>query len=135
MKISVKAIVIRNKKILLLKPTKQKGSIKGWDGPGGQAKPGESLLEALKREVFEETGLRIRKALPIKILNIPRQDTDYLIFLCTAPQGKVILSREHVSFKWVDLKTLQEITKINVGKELLEIKNLASLLQSRSSPR
>ena len=36
-----------------------------WDGrmgfPGGGTKEGESLLDALKREIYEEVGVRIRK--------------------------------------------------------------------------
>ena len=30
-----------------------------WNGVGGKLKPGESLNEGVKREVFEETGLQI----------------------------------------------------------------------------
>lgn len=131
-KISVKAIVIRNKKILLLRPLEQKGSVEGWDGPGGHVKQKESLVEALIREVFEETGLKIEKVLPIKILTIPQSNTNYLIFLCMAPRGKVILSKEHIAFKWVDFKQLEELTKIDFGRELLEIKKLIERLIDHS---
>lgn len=34
--------------------------LRGWEYPGGQVENGEDLIAALKREVEEETGIRIR---------------------------------------------------------------------------
>jgi 8-oxo-dGTP pyrophosphatase MutT (NUDIX family) len=121
LRISVKAIILRNGKILLLKPTNPRGSIGGWDGPGGHIMPGESPLEALKREVFEETGLKVQNPLPIKIFVPPSGKTFYLIFLCTVPPGKIVLSKEHKAFKWVNLAEFKKITGFNLIKELEEI--------------
>ena len=38
----------------------QAGALKLWTLPGGKVKRGESLTKALKREVHEETGLRVQ---------------------------------------------------------------------------
>ncbi|WP_274654646.1 NUDIX domain-containing protein [Paenibacillus humicola] len=35
---------------------------RGWDIPGGHIEPGETPFEAMKRELFEETGARIESA-------------------------------------------------------------------------
>jgi 8-oxo-dGTP diphosphatase len=32
---------------------------RGWDVPGGHAKPGETPLETMRREVYEETRVRL----------------------------------------------------------------------------
>ena len=123
MKLSVKALVLKGGKALLLRPKNLEGSIGGWDGPGGHVKPGESLLEALKREVLEETGLRIKEALPIKIITDPSTNTDYLICFCPIKTGKVVLSDEHTEYKWFAPENLPETIKKELSEGLREIKS------------
>ncbi len=57
--IGVGAIVIKNNKILLVK--RKNPPAKGlWAIPGGRLEFGESLKEACRREVLEETGIQIK---------------------------------------------------------------------------
>jgi 8-oxo-dGTP pyrophosphatase MutT (NUDIX family) len=51
---SVYGILIEKNKVLLVK---QKG---GYDFPGGGIKINETIEQALKREFFEETGIRVK---------------------------------------------------------------------------
>ena len=55
---AVAAVMVRDGKLLLIKrgvePSKGK-----WSVPGGRVEWGETLIEAVKREVCEETGLEI----------------------------------------------------------------------------
>lgn len=60
---AVQIILIENDKILLVEATKQRKI----DIPGGAIKKGETLEKALKREVWEETGLIVE---PINLLGI-----------------------------------------------------------------
>lgn len=57
--ISVFAIILHNDNILLAK--KAYGN-KRWTLPGGAVEPGESLLDALYREIKEETNQNINEA-------------------------------------------------------------------------
>ena len=50
--------VIRDAKFLLKKANRGI-SIGKWNGPGGKSEPGETPEECARREVLEETGLRV----------------------------------------------------------------------------
>lgn len=54
--------VIRHDK-LLLKKANRGISVGKWNAPGGKSEPGESPEECARREVLEETGLRVSKLL------------------------------------------------------------------------
>ena len=51
-----------------------------WDGrmgfPGGTLEPNEKLLDALKREIYEEIGIKIK---PNKVQGVISQDTEKIV--------------------------------------------------------
>lgn len=117
MKVSVKALVVKSGKILLLKSRPGEG-IQGWDGPGGWVEKGETFLQALKREVKEETGLELDKATILTTLNLPQDPKHYLIYLCTVKEGKIVISKEHRGYQWVSLKEAEKLTGLPIRKEI-----------------
>lgn len=74
-RVGVQPIVTKNGKILLgqRKNVFHSGS---WGLPGGHLEPGETLLEAAARELFEETGL---KAIKVRLFCItdPTAESNY----------------------------------------------------------
>ncbi|RJR24214.1 NUDIX domain-containing protein [Candidatus Microgenomates bacterium] len=127
-RISVKALIVKGNNVLLLKPKNLQGSFKGWDGPGGHVEEGEPILEALKREVLEETKLIIDKAYPIKIMKVPGVSTDYMIFLCTVINDEVILSPEHTEYTWMDISSFNKFLGEYLREDLRFINEIVSRL-------
>ncbi len=68
-------------KVLLVR---QAVGSKLWTLPGGKVKRGESLVKALKREVFEETGLRVRVGSLLGLLDRRDKDAITLLFAVVA---------------------------------------------------
>jgi 8-oxo-dGTP diphosphatase len=51
---AIKGLIQKNGKILLLQRQKKPGDTANWDLPGGLCEPGETEVDALKREIQEE---------------------------------------------------------------------------------
>ncbi len=121
MKTVVKAIIKKNGKILLIKRSENDRYYPGaWDLPGGNIEANECLAIALKREVYEETGLKCE---PIDIV---WQKTEYVIdvkinfkvFSTRNISGELKLSFEHSNFMLADVK---KIKNLNVNPFILKV--------------
>lgn len=98
-----------------------------WDNayviPGGHVELGETMEEALKREVMEETGLTVYDATMLGINESifhptfhEKRHFVFVNFLCRTDETKVKLNDESENFIWADLHKidqyhLQEFTR------------------------
>ncbi|WP_342800618.1 NUDIX hydrolase [Nocardia sp. No.11] len=55
----VGAVVVRHNRVLILRRRRSDSLSGRWELPSGVVEPGESLDDAVAREVFEETGLEV----------------------------------------------------------------------------
>ena len=98
---------------------------KDWQGytlPGGHVEPGESFVNAVVREMQEETGLTIEKPKLVGIKQFPIDGGRYIVLLFEATQftGEVVSSEEG-EMTWIDRAELANIPAVDDLTELLKI--------------
>ena len=99
----------------------------GWDVVGGRIIPGTPLLTNLKREVKEETGLKLIKVGRVlgvqDILRITNKHIVRVTYLGKA-SGKIKLDKEeNTEYKWFTLKELKSLPKKSLDMYFAEIVN------------
>ncbi|MFQ6009859.1 MAG: NUDIX domain-containing protein [Candidatus Aenigmatarchaeota archaeon] len=115
-RIMATAVIKRGNKYLMVRRSRYSKTYPNqWQFPEGGVKFGEEPLQALKRELNEETKLKIRNA---KLLGINSSTIKYfnkriyhfvrLLYSCKA-SGKIKLSRKHNDYNWFTKKEIKSL--------------------------
>ncbi len=118
-------IVSSSGQLLIQKRSKEKKLMPGeWAATGGSAISGESSLNAAKRELAEELGIKARENELRFIKRIKRRNSlvDVWFILCDTPAENLTLQKGEVALaRWVDTKTFSEMVEKgkfhNYGKD------------------
>lgn len=72
-----------------------------WEPPGGLVEPGETLTQALIREVHEETGYRVNPGLVSGVYQNMKRDIVAVVFRCGVASGAAHTSPESTRVEWL----------------------------------
>jgi len=125
--VGVAAIIVENGKMLLIKRGSEPAAGK-WSVPGGVVELGETIEEALIREVMEECGLKIEILKLIDVVDNIIKDADgrikfhYVIleFLARPLEGEIKASSDALEVKWVPIEKIGEYNITNTLHKLLK---------------
>ncbi|WP_294479752.1 8-oxo-dGTP diphosphatase [uncultured Ruminococcus sp.] len=109
-----------------------KADWKGYTLPGGHVENGESFVDAVIREMKEETGLDIYEPKLVGVKQFPIEGGRYIVMLYKATKfsGEVVSSDEG-RMEWVEYSRLSEINTVDDFEVLLEVMNSDNLSEFR----
>lgn len=119
------AIVVNTQnKILIMKRSNNKKIHPNlWGLPAGGVKTNEKLKQAIKREIVEETSLKVEILKKGPTINVPVKygEDKITFFLAKSGRSSVKLNDEHSEYKWV---TIKDTLKYKFGINRSEVKKV-----------
>ncbi|HUE88483.1 MAG TPA: NUDIX hydrolase [Vicinamibacterales bacterium] len=111
--LGVGAVIVKDGKALIVK--RANDPYKGqWSIPGGRVELGETLTDAVRREMREETGLEVRVGSVIEVFERVEREDDrirhhFVIvdYLCTCVGGALCAGDDAVDAVWVTSEGLE----------------------------
>ena len=120
-KIDVRGAVVRDHKILLI----QERSDGKWAMPGGWADLGDAPASVAEREVWEESGFRVKAEKVVAVIDANRiQPMEFyhafkIIFLCKLLDGEPRTSHETSAVDFFDLNNLPPLSMYRTNENML----------------
>ena len=101
-------------KLLMTRRAPQKSFAHTWENPGGAAQAGETSRQAIKRELFEETGIRAEEE-DFEFLSTSRDAHTFYDHYCLKvqiPAEQVVLQEgETDAVRWVTFAQVHEMIR------------------------
>jgi 8-oxo-dGTP pyrophosphatase MutT (NUDIX family) len=122
--VSVAGVVVDDQGRALLIKRRDNGK---WEPPGGVLERGETIPEALQREVLEETGLKV--TLPATLTGVYKNMTGLivsLVFRCQAADGTPTTGDETGALHWATRDEVIELTDEAYAIRVLDALDAAS---------
>lgn len=114
--VSIKGLLCRDGKVLVIKSAKTGTKPGKWELPGGRMDFGETVEQTFKREMKEELGLskvKLGKFINIWSFTSVRGKFNHhfviLDFVISTDENDIKLSFEHTEYKWIGIKEVSKL--------------------------
>lgn len=111
MKVLVGGIVQKENKILMVQES-QENCYGQWNLPTGKLDDGESIFEGAVREVFEETGCKVKLTKVLPILSSRKPSLVRIIFLTELLEENIHFDKNEIlDVKWMEIEEIKKMPK------------------------
>ena len=115
--LTVLCLIQDRNKILLQNRVKE--DWKGYTFPGGHVEAGESFVDAVVREMKEETGLTVTDPKLVGIKQFPIKNGRYIVLLFKATKFRgTVTSSDEGDMEWIDI---DDLSKVNVVEDFFDL--------------
>ena len=115
--LTVLCLIQDRNKILLQNRVKE--DWKGYTFPGGHVEAGESFVDAVVREMKEETGLIVTDPKLVGIKQFPIKNGRYIVLLFKATKfSGTVTSSDEGDMEWIDI---DDLSKVNVVEDFFDL--------------
>lgn len=121
-KIDVRGAVVRDNQILLI----QERADGHWAMPGGWVDLGDAPASAVEREVWEESGYRVKAEKVVAVIDANRiEPMEFyhafkIIFLCRLIEGELRISHETLAVGFFELNALPPLSIYRTNEAMLQ---------------
>jgi len=141
--VGVGAVVVDGDRVLLIRRGRE--PMKGqWSLPGGALEIGETLVDGVRREVREETGLEVEPLALVEVLDRIARDGEgrvqfhyvLLDYLCRVTGGELCCASDAVDVRWAKRDEWEGVAAFTVAviEKGLAVHSAAGLAVQASAP-
>ena len=114
MKVLVGGIIQKGSKILMVQEA-QENCYGQWNLPTGKLDDGESIFEGAIREIFEETGCKVKLTKVLPILSSRKPSLVRIIFLTELLEENIHFDKSEIlDVKWMEIEEIKKMPKENL---------------------
>jgi ADP-ribose pyrophosphatase YjhB (NUDIX family) len=125
--VAVGAVCVRDGRLLVVQRGRGVGAGR-WSLPGGRVEPGETLAAAVRRELYEETGLEVEVGGLVGIAERISVAAHYVILdFWAAARGTAVAGDDAAAVAWVDHAELADLDLVDGLWEFLDANGVLPL--------
>jgi ADP-ribose pyrophosphatase YjhB (NUDIX family) len=136
MKVISGCVIIRDNKILMVKEAKKK-CYGQWNYPAGHVDEFEKITDAAIREVFEETGckVKLKGVLPIVSLDLEKETHILVRFMADILEENIKFDKDEIlEVKWIDIEEIKNMTEKELRGYEANLKVIEDIEKNRIYP-
>lgn len=124
MKVIVGGIIKKDNKILMVQEAQEK-CYGQWNFPAGHLDDGENIFEGALREIFEETGCKVKLTKVLPIISSKERSLVRITFLTELIEENINFDKNEIlDVKWIDIDDIKSMDSNTLRSQKMNLEIL-----------